>query len=138
MCGGRAYGVQYTHDGHERPGWHLERNHLVSTLDNIHELHGITHLAEGGAPGADYFAAQWARQHPGILLYTYPADWDQYGKGAGPRRNQLMLDEFHPDWVVAFPGGTGTADMKRRALKAGVALHNTAYQGSIPGLGELS
>jgi ABC-type sugar transport system substrate-binding protein len=33
-----------------------------------------------------------------------------------------MLDEGKPDIVVAFPGGTGTADMVRRARKAGVVV----------------
>lgn len=33
-----------------------------------------------------------------------------------------MLDEGKPDLVVVFPGGTGTADMVRRAKKAGVEV----------------
>ena len=48
-----------------------------------------------------------------------PADWTKHGKAAGPIRNQKMLDEC-PDLVVAFPGGKGTADMVRRAMKAGI------------------
>jgi hypothetical protein len=45
------------------------------------------------------------------------------GKTAGPLRNQRMLDEGKPDLVVAFPGGGGTKDIVRRAVKAGLALH---------------
>jgi hypothetical protein len=30
-----------------------------------------------------------------------------------------MLDEGKPNLVVAFPGGTGTADMVQRAREAG-------------------
>jgi hypothetical protein len=33
-----------------------------------------------------------------------------------------MLDEGKPDLVVAFPGGTGTADMVKRAELAGVKV----------------
>jgi hypothetical protein len=42
---------------------------------------------------------------------------------AGPLRNQRMLDEGKPDLVVAFPGGGGTKDLVRRAVKAGVSVH---------------
>jgi hypothetical protein len=34
-----------------------------------------------------------------------------------------MLDEGKPDLVVAFPGAGRTKDMVRRAVKAGVAIH---------------
>jgi hypothetical protein len=33
-----------------------------------------------------------------------------------------MLDSEKPALVVAFPGGSGTADMKRRAVAAGVEV----------------
>lgn len=33
-----------------------------------------------------------------------------------------MIDEEQPDLGVAFPGGRGTADMARRARKAGVRV----------------
>jgi len=56
--------------------------------------------------------------------YELPqGEWDELGKKAGPLRNQRMLDEGKPDLVVAFPGGGGTKDMVRRAVKAGVAIH---------------
>ena len=50
---------------------------------------------------------------------TRPADWKQYGRGAGPIRNREMLQYSEPDIVVAFPGGAGTADMIRAARTAG-------------------
>lgn len=48
--------------------------------------------------------------------------WKDHGKAAGPIRNQLMLDDFKPDLVVAFPGGKGTADMVKKAQDAGVTV----------------
>jgi acyl-CoA synthetase (NDP forming) len=53
---------------------------------------------------------------------SFPANWKKHGKSAGPIRNQLMLDVGKPDLVIAFPGGSGTADMIRRARKAGVPV----------------
>jgi hypothetical protein len=50
------------------------------------------------------------------------ADWGQYGAPAGPIRNKTMLTQGRPDVVLAFPGGTGTADMKRQARRAGVRV----------------
>ncbi len=50
-------------------------------------------------------------------------EWDEIGKKAVPLRNQRMLDEGNPDLVVAFPGGGGTKDMVRRAVKARVPIH---------------
>jgi predicted Rossmann-fold nucleotide-binding protein len=37
-------------------------------------------------------------------------------------RNQQMIDDGKPDVVIAFPGGSGTADMIRRAEAAGVKV----------------
>jgi predicted Rossmann-fold nucleotide-binding protein len=37
-------------------------------------------------------------------------------------RNQRMIDEGKPDLVVAFPGGSGTADMVRRAKRASIEV----------------
>lgn len=33
-----------------------------------------------------------------------------------------MLDNGKPDLIIAFPGGSGTADMIKRARKAGVTV----------------
>ena len=75
----------------------------------------------GDASGADHHASVWAFR-TNCPWEVYRADWQQYGKAAGPIRNQLMLDEGKPDLVVAFPGGRGTADMVRRARAAGVEV----------------
>lgn len=78
-------------------------------------------IIEGGATGADAFAAEWARLQ-GDDPDEYPAAWKQYGKAAGAIRNQQMLDEGKPDVVFAFQGGNGTKDMVVRAIKAGVRV----------------
>ena len=84
-------------------------------------------LIVGDARGADALAREWAtatnieRGEP-VLLHVFDADWDRYGKRAGPIRNQRMLDQGRPDLVLAFPGGRGTEDMCRRAKAAGVPV----------------
>lgn len=77
----------------------------------------ITFLINGGASGADSLSTIWANENS-IPYKVYPARWFKYGNSAGYKRNAEML-ELHPDieLVVAFPGGTGTADMIRQAKK---------------------
>jgi hypothetical protein len=77
-------------------------------------------IIHGGASGADRLAGEWAASR-GIPVEVHPADWQKYGRAAGPIRNQQMIDR-KPDMVVAFPGGRGTADMVRRVRMAGIEL----------------
>lgn len=90
-------------------------------LDRIHAVTPITFVLEGGGRGADALAKAWALSE-GIPGKTFAADWTSHGRAAGPIRNQQMLDEGKPELVVAFPGGRGTADMCRRAEKAGIKV----------------
>lgn len=59
-----------------------------------------TMIIEGDASGADRLAGEAAKEL-GMSLMVFPADWNQYGKAAGPIRNNQMLDE-NPDLVIAF------------------------------------
>lgn len=78
-------------------------------------------IVHGGAKGLDSLVAKWAKNR-GHAVMAVPALWDALGKGAGIIRNQQMLDWVKPDWVVAFPGGTGTMDMVRRATAARLSV----------------
>lgn len=85
-------------------------------------------MITGCANGADEWARMWVRgvqnyrDGPKASWLGFPANWKSHGKGAGPIRNQKMIDEGKPDLVLAFPGGRGTADMVRRAKAAGVRV----------------
>lgn len=80
-----------------------------------------TYIVDGGQRGADTIAWQYAVDN-NLGWIRIAADWDKYGKKAGPIRNQQMLDETKPDLVLAFPleGSIGTYDMIRKAVKAKV------------------
>lgn len=77
-------------------------------------------VISGGAKGADNLGIHWATVN-WTKLEVFPADWEQHGKAAGHIRNQQMLDSG-VDIAVQFPGGKGTADMRRRLDKAGVKV----------------
>lgn len=94
---------------------------VCRALDQVNEAVGISAIIHGAARGADSLGARWAQER-GILTVAFPADWNKRGKGAGHIRNQQMLDEGCPEGVVAFPGGTGTADMIRRAKRFGLKV----------------
>lgn len=106
VCGGRLY---------------ADQGRLFAVLDDLRARFGALCVIEGGAQGADHLARKWALKH-GQDLVTFEADWKKYGRGAGPIRNQRMLDEGKPDRVLAFPGGKGTADMIRRARQTDVYI----------------
>lgn len=95
------------------------------TIENvIAELDRDTIIVHGAARGADTLADQAALLF-GLLRRPYPADWGKYGRGAGPIRNQQLLDEQEVARVIAFrmPGESkGTDDMIRRARAAGIPV----------------
>ena len=104
VCGGRDY------------RW---RSVVYNALDRFDAKHGIELIITGAAMGADQLAETWA----GLRYKPYvgvPADWKANGKAAGPMRNQIMLEKWEPDCVIAFPGGSGTEDMIKRAEAAGL------------------
>jgi hypothetical protein len=84
-----------------------------------------TVIIEGDCRGADRIAGYLGRKY-GYEVIPVAADWFQYGKAAGPIRNQKMLDDYHPDCVVAFHNNLkyskGTKDMVERAKKAGIEV----------------
>jgi|SRR5882672_7142120 len=107
VCGGRNYD---------------DLGRVYSVLDMLHRKKPITCIIEGGAKGADYLACRWSASRGLPEHRRFNADWGLHGKSAGPKRNQKMIDEGKPDMVVAFPGGTGTADMIRRAKAADIPV----------------
>lgn len=102
VCGGRDY---------------TDRDTIQRVLRH---LNPAARIVLGGARGADETAERVALEL-GFSIKRYPAEWDRYGRGAGPIRNQKMLGDG-ADLVIAFPGGRGTAHMVRIAREAGVPV----------------
>lgn len=106
VCGGRDY---------------RDKAKVDAVLDKLCAEAGYLVIIQGGARGADSLASAWAYM-TGNYQVQFDADWENDGSFAGPKRNQRMLTEGEPDLVIAFPGGRGTADMVRKARKAGVEV----------------
>lgn len=54
-------------------------------------LHTLTGVIQGEARGADLLSKEVAKKY-GIRTFDFPANWNDFGKRAGPVRNQAMLD----------------------------------------------
>jgi hypothetical protein len=65
-------------------------------------------IISGGAKGADYLGERFAKEN-GYNLRIFKANWNKYGKKAGPIRNTEMVE--YADALVAFWDGKskGTA-----------------------------
>jgi len=77
----------------------------------------IDTIVSGGATGADSLGKRFA-DYWHIATMIFKPDWDKYGKSAGFRRNQHIVD--YSDMVVAFWDGKskGTKDTIEKARVA--------------------
>ena len=81
-------------------------------------------VIHGAARGADRLGGIVAKRL-GLSVEEYPAEWDKYGRAAGPIRNQQMIDT-KPDLVLAFhsdiENSKGTKDCIGRAKKQNIMV----------------
>ena len=96
------------------------RELVFAALDKLDAEHCVDVVIHGAARGADTEAAGRCAVRS-VPAWSCPADWS-LGKAAGALRNQWMLENTNPCHVIAFPGGTGTADMVRRARASGLPV----------------
>lgn len=97
-----------------------DRDWLWAGLDLLHSMDPITEIIEGGAPGADVRAGEWACRRE-IRCTVVPAQWERHGRGAGFIRNAEMA-KMQPDVVLACPGGNGTDHMVQVAQAAKIRV----------------
>jgi hypothetical protein len=83
-------------------------------------------IVHGACPtGADAMADEWASVNF-MTVERHPAQWDQFGRGAGFRRNQEMVD-LGADICLGFiingaNKSRGTRDCLRRAVSADIPV----------------
>jgi len=83
-------------------------------------------IISGGCRGADRMGEEYAEEW-GIKCTVFPADWDTYGKAAGPIRNEQMAKyaaEADRGILIAFPVGEsrGTRNMIELAKRYGLEV----------------
>ena len=97
--------------------WKLMQEYVTRYI-----LQGCTTIVTGDARGADAIAVRLAQNHDlGVIVHK--ADWDLYGKKAGPIRNKKIVDDS--DVLIAFPSkhGKGTQITIDMANKKGIPVH---------------
>lgn len=109
VCGGRDYSSADT--------WNILEHSVAPEFPSWPP----TMIIQGGAKGADEGAKEWAKGS-GIKCLEFKADWKTHGKSAGPIRNRKMIEQGKPDFVLAFPGGRGTANMIRQAREFNIPV----------------
>ena len=75
-------------------------------------------IMSGHCTGVDRLAEEYAKKHH-YKLMLFPANWEKYGKAAGPKRNRKMVEKA--DLVIAFwdlmSKGTGSFVEYARKMK---------------------
>lgn len=99
---------------------------LRDSCDFILGDQGVTEVVGGGASGADVLGERYAAEQ-GIPCRRFEADWQRYGRSAGPRRNVEMAD--YADALIAFWDGEsrGTKHMIEAAQKRGLRVWIIRY-----------
>lgn len=102
---------------------YTSRAFVFATLDRMVPRDALLYV--GDATGLDAFAREWAegRRRDHAVCY---ADWDTWGKAAGPVRNQRMV--FEVQELIAFidGAGPGTKNCITQAKARGLIVHEVS------------
>lgn len=104
IAGGRAHWL--TVDGFKK-------------LDALHQVHPVSEVVCGGAPGADACGKVWAILN-GIPVKDYRPHWRPRPPAFGITRNLDMAE--YADALAVFPGRKGTIHMVEVATLAGLMI----------------
>ena len=93
---------------------------FLQDQDNIEIVSGAYYK------GADKLGEQYAKEKD-YKITRFPADWNKYGKAAGPKRNEQMAN--YADVLIAFWDGEskGTKNMIQLARSRGSEVRICYY-----------
>lgn len=97
--------------------YRLAKEYIEECLSEISENNTFIFVS-GACRGADMLGERYAKEH-GFEIERYPAQWDLYGRSAGPIRNKQMAEAS--DLVICFWDGQsrGTRTMIQYAEQLG-------------------
>jgi hypothetical protein len=91
-------------------------NKVIPWLDKITTGHKVVYILNGCADGADLIGHMYAVLR-GIQEVKYAADWELYGKAAGPKRNELMAQNADALALIWDGKSRGSKNMLENARK---------------------
>lgn len=100
------------------PSYHI----ILRKLEEVEWFTKITEVVSGKARGVDRAGEEFARQYE-IPVKEFPADWDKYGKAAGPIRNRQMA-EYADALLLIWDGRSpGSKNMKKEMERLKKPVH---------------
>lgn len=72
-------------------------------------------VVSGGAHGIDNLGESYASMAR-VEVSRFPADWDKYGKAAGPKRNRIMASYADALLLIWDGESRGSANMRESML----------------------
>lgn len=86
---------------------------VKDNIINFYNINDITQIISGGATGVGSLAKQFAEEYQ-IDFKEFQADWNTYGKAAGPIRNRKIIE--NATHIIAF------WDYKSRGTKSSINI----------------
>ena len=91
-------------------------------------------VVHGAARGADTLAHEWVLTHQAfgddVDEDPHSADWNRYGKAAGPIRNSVMVKKGAAVCLAfPLPGSIGTLDCMEKAERAKIPVKDLGRNG---------
>lgn len=77
------------------------KNYISFCISEIRKKYELVFLS-GNCRGADLLGEKYAEENS-FKIERYIAEWNKYGKAAGPKRNKIMADEA--DYIICFWDG---------------------------------
>lgn len=78
--------------------YNLAKDFIDFCISDIRKKYTLIFIS-GGCKGADALGQRYASDN-GYNVEIYPAEWEKYGKSAGPKRNKKMAEIC--DYVICF------------------------------------
>lgn len=119
----------------------VEKRYTIDAISRCPWSGFISCVISGGCRGPDTHGEEWAKSK-GIVIERHPADWDSFGKAAGPIRNEEMARVAHGLIAVLDEDSRGTMDIITKATRLGlrvfcnIDVHNQYGDGLIASLWE--
>lgn len=113
----------------------IPSNMLIDALVfDFQLLDGIREVVSGGALGVDRAGESWASTYPSdeLLVKRFPADWDKYGKAAGPIRNREMAAYADALLLIWNGESRGSKNMREEMLKAKKPVYEVILRRTKP------
>lgn len=94
---------------------------VKSVLDDYLSNQTDVEIVSGCAQGTDRLGEQYAEEN-GLPVKRFPADWNTYGRAAGPIRNKQMAE--YADVLVLFWNGSspGSKNMLKNAKEMNLKI----------------